>query len=97
LNGILWVSQPAPLHHRFTEAGSRPREQLWRLHREHLRQAAHHRSQLMTLRAQITRLAQRIEDLAECTANRRQRKIAHITQDKDRGETEEETVVKYFA
>jgi uncharacterized protein YjeT (DUF2065 family) len=36
LNGILWVTQPAPLHHRFTEVGSRPREQLWRLHREHL-------------------------------------------------------------
>ncbi len=51
----------------------------------------------MASRAQITRLAQRIEDLAERTANRRPRKIVHITQDKDRGETEEEAMIKYFA
>ena len=51
----------------------------------------------MAPRAQITRLAQRIEDLAECTANRRPRKIVHITQDKYLGETEEEAVTKYFA
>jgi hypothetical protein len=48
-------------------------------------------------RAQITRLAQRIEDLAESTAGRRQRKIVRITQDKYLGETEEEAVNKYFA
>jgi hypothetical protein len=48
-------------------------------------------------RAQITRLAQRIEDLAESTASRRPRKIVRITQEKARGETEEEAVDKYFA
>jgi hypothetical protein len=48
-------------------------------------------------RAQITRLAQRIEDLAEVTASRRPRKFVHITQDKYRGKTEEEAVTKYFA
>jgi hypothetical protein len=48
-------------------------------------------------RAQITRLAQRIEDLAESTASRRPRKIVRITQDKYLGETEEEAVNKYFA
>jgi hypothetical protein len=48
-------------------------------------------------RAQITRLAQRIEDLAESTASRRQRKIVRITQDKYLGETEEEAVNKDYA
>jgi hypothetical protein len=48
-------------------------------------------------RAQITRLAQRIEDLAEVTVSRRPRKFAHITQDKYLGETEEGAVNKYFA
>jgi hypothetical protein len=48
-------------------------------------------------RAQITRLAQRIEDLAESTASRRQRKIVRITQEKYRGETEEEAMAKHFA
>jgi hypothetical protein len=48
-------------------------------------------------RAQITRLAQRIEDLAESTASRRPRKFVHIAQDKYLGETEEEAVSKYFA
>jgi hypothetical protein len=45
-------------------------------------------------RAQITRLAQRIEDLS---ASRRPRTFVHITQDKYLGETEEEAVSKYFA
>jgi hypothetical protein len=48
-------------------------------------------------RAQITRLAQRIEDLAESTASRRPRKIVHVTQDKYLGETEDEALHKYFA
>lgn len=51
----------------------------------------------MASRAQIARLAQRIEDLAECTASRRPRKIVRISQDKYLGETEEEAVSKYFA
>ena len=51
----------------------------------------------MASRAQISRLAQRIEDLAESTASRRPRKIVHITQEKYLGETEEEAVTKYFA
>ena len=48
----------------------------------------------MASRAQITRLAQRIEDLAESAATR-PRKVVHIT--KDEGETEDEAVNKYFA
>jgi hypothetical protein len=47
-------------------------------------------------RAQIIRLAQRIEGLADRTASR-PRKFVHITQDKYLGETEEEAVTKYFA
>jgi hypothetical protein len=48
-------------------------------------------------RAQITRLAQRIEDLAESAASRPPRKIVRISQDKYLGETEDEAVNKYFA
>jgi hypothetical protein len=47
-------------------------------------------------RAQITRLAQRIEDLADRSPSR-PRKFVHITQKKHLGETEEEVVTKYFA
>jgi predicted metalloprotease with PDZ domain len=45
-------------------------------------------------RAQITRLEQRIEELAESAASR-PRKVVRITQEE--GETEDDAVNKYFA
>ena len=50
----------------------------------------------MASKAQIDRIAQRVEDLAECTASRL-RKFVSITQEKYLGETKEEAVTKYFA
>ena len=51
----------------------------------------------MASRAQITRLEQRIEDLAERGSARQPRKVARIMQEKYRGETKEEAMAKHFA
>jgi ribosomal 50S subunit-associated protein YjgA (DUF615 family) len=48
-------------------------------------------------RAQITRLAQRIEDLAEQMCALQPKKVVRIIQEEDRGETEEEAIAKRLA
>jgi hypothetical protein len=48
-------------------------------------------------RAQIARLAQRIEDLAGRASMRQPTRVVHILQEKDRGETQEDAMAKYLA